>query len=220
MAASTHRCLNGVKAASHATHRIRMPPSHTPAVQGSGTAGVLAQVRLATRATHEAIDAMLPTGLRELDAYRRYLGALLPLVEWLRRGDRSGWPEDMGGWDDGQRLQDLRSDCAALGVDTTPATGAPAADWPYWLGGAYVIEGSALGARLLSRDVDVLAHEHPGVREARRFLDHITRDPPRWGRFVRLLDALPDRHAGAATSGARDGFAIVHSRLAPGGTAA
>lgn len=194
-----------------------MPLSQLPAVRASGTVGALAQVRQATRATHEAIDALLPTGLRELGAYRRYLGALLPLLEWLGGGDRSGWPGPVRAWDDGQRLEALRADCAALGVEPTPASTAPAADWPYWLGGAYVIEGSALGARLLARDVTALAGDHPGVFGARRFLDHITRDPPRWGRFVRLLDALPDRHAGAAASGARDGFAIVHARLAPGG---
>ena len=213
-------CLNRVQVAVPATHRIQMPQSHMPAVRAHGTAGVLAQVRQATRATHEAIDALLPSGLRELDAYRRYLGALRPLVDWLGRGDRSGWPVAMRGWDDGERLDALNADCAALGVDAAPTTVAAAGDWPYWLGGTYVIEGSALGARLLSRDVTALAREHPEVSGARRFLDHVTRDPPRWGRFVRLLDALPDRHAGAATSGARDGFAIVHARLAPGGTPA
>lgn len=197
-----------------------MPTRTSPAANGAADRGVLAQVRLATRGTHDALDALLPVGLRDLHDYRRYLGALLPLAEWLAHGDRPDWPRAKTDWDDGQRLDCLRADCAALDIDTTPAIAPSPPSWPHWLGGCYVIEGSALGARLLSRHAAGLAEEHAEVRGARRFLGHITSDPPRWGRFVRLLDALPEGDAGAATSGARDGFAIVHSRLAPGGTPA
>lgn len=197
-----------------------MPINRVPALGSSGPASVLAQVRQATRATHDAIDALLPVGLRDLHDYRRYLGALLPLLEWLERGHRGDWPGLDAGWQDAQRLACLRADCAALGISPAPATKSPPGNRAHWLGGCYVVEGSALGARLLSRDVTALADSHPEVRGARRFLDHITADPPRWGRFVRLLATLPDAHAAAATSGARDGFAIVHSRLAPGGTTA
>ena len=220
MVAGVHRCLNGAQVTFRVTHRNQMPLSKPPAVRAPGTAGVLSQVREATRASHEAVDALLPVGLRDFNDYRRYLGALLPLVEWLRRGHRHDWPRHLAGWDDRQRLDTLRADCQAMGLQPTPAAAPVPAAWPSWLGACYVIEGSALGARLLSRDVTALAERHPEVRGARRFLDHVTSDPPRWGRFVRLLDALPERHAGAATSGARDGFAIVHSRLAPGGTPA
>ena len=197
-----------------------MPLSTSPQTLASGDVGVLAQLRQATRATHDALDALLPAGLRDLEDYRRYLGALLPLVEWLRHGHGMDWPAHLASWNDPVRVDCLRADCDALGVTPVPTLRPTSTRWDHWLGGCYVIEGSALGARLLSRDVATLVQDHPGVRGARRFLDHITSDPPRWGRFVRLLDALPDRHAGAATSGARDGFAIVHSRLAPGGTPA
>lgn len=197
-----------------------MPNTTAPAVRGFDATSVLAEVRSATRGTHDALDALLPHGLRNLRDYGRYLGALLPLAEWLALGHRGDWSGRDAAWHDGVRLDCLRADCATLGV-ASAATGAPApATRAHWLGGCYVIEGSALGARLLARDVSALATGHPEVRGARRFLDHITADPPRWGRFVRLLATLPDAHAAAATSGARDGFAIVHSRLAPGGTTA
>lgn len=196
-----------------------MPTSSAPAPV-TGTASVLAQVRQATRATHEALDALLPLGLRNLHDYRRYLGAMLPLAEWLAHGPNGNRPAHLAAWDDPGRLACLRADCAALGVRPEPCGKPPPAGWAHWLGGCYVIEGSALGARLLSRHAAELAREHAGVRDARRFLAHVTADPPRWGRFVRLLESLPGTHAAAATSGARDGFAIVHARLATGETRA
>lgn len=220
MVAVMQRWLNGGPLTYHVTHRTRMPTLEPPMVPDHGPAGVLAHIRQATRASHDAIDALLPVGLRDFDDYRRYLGALLPLAEWLGRGHLHALPGKLAGWDDEQRLEHLRADCHALGVEATPATGPASTSWPHWLGGCYVIEGSALGARLLSRDLTALANRHPVVDGARRFLDHITSDPPRWRRFVRLLDALPDRHADEATSGACEGFAIVYSRLAPGGTPA
>ena len=196
---------------------MRNPPLH--AARPAGGTGVLAQVRTATRATHDAIDTLLPFGLRDLASYRRYLGALLPLAEWLAGPERGSWPEAASSWHDAGRLDCLRADCARLGVDAAPA-GDPPPSWLHWLGGCYVIEGSALGARLLSRHAAELAKADPGVREARRFLAHITSEPPRWRRFVHLLDALPESDAAAVASGARDGFAIVHARLAHGGTPA
>lgn len=197
-----------------------MPNSPAPAARGFDSASVLAQVRSATRSTHDALDALLPLGLKNLHDYRRYLGALLPLAEWLALGHRRDWSGRDNEWHDPDRLACLRADCAALDIVTTPTTAAAAPTRAHWLGGCYVIEGSALGARLLSRHAAGLAEDHADVRGARRFLCHITSDPPRWGRFVHLLDALPDGDARAATSGARDGFAIVHSRLAQGAPAA
>ena len=193
-----------------------MPQTLQSANRDSRAAGVLAQVRMATRATHDALDALLPVGLRDLHDYRRYLGALYPLAHWLVRGHRADWPAALAGWVDHDRLACLQADCDALGVPAVPVAVPASTDSAHWLGGCYVIEGSALGARLLARHAAELARAHPEVDGARRFLAHVTSDPPRWGRFVRLLDALPERDAARATSGARDGFAIVHARLATG----
>lgn len=177
--------------------------------------GVLAQLRTATRATHEALDARLPSGLRQLSDYRRYLAALLPLADWLARGWRPDWPSHLACWHDAARLEALRRDTSALGLGTGPRSGSRAAATPAeWLGGCYVIEGSALGARLLSRHVDQLAAHAPEVAGARRFLDHLTADPVRWRRFTRLLDDLPAGQATDAVAGARTGFGLVHARLA------
>lgn len=182
--------------------------------------GALAQVRAATRGTHEALDALLPFGLRHLADYRRYLAALRPLAEWLALGWRPGWPAQLACWHDAARLDALRHDVRALGLPADPGPGPrPAATPAEWLGGCYVIEGSALGARLLSRHLDRLAPGAPEVAGARRFLDHLTADPVRWRRFSRLLDGLPAGQAGDAVAGARTGFGLVHARLAAQETA-
>lgn len=211
-------------------------PAHSAAIQARGrtlpVSGALQAVRSATRDTHDALDALLPHGLRRLHDYRRYLGALLPLADWLVRGWRAGWPDHLGSWHAPQRLAHLRQDIDAL--DRAPdarahvpgplpspraiaagSTAATAGATPAsWLGGCYVIEGSALGARILARDLDGLALEHPGVAGARRFIDQLTLDPGRWRRFTQVLDALPADDIGAATSGACAGFALVHAGLA------
>lgn len=216
MVPAGHGCLNGVRVAPATAHGDPMSALAAPVPGRPGTTGLLTQVRQATRATHQALDALLPRGLRDLPDYRRYLGALLPLADWLAQGPRDGSPAHCGEWHDPERLRCLRADCDALGVAAVAADAPRAPDWAHWIGGCYVIEGSALGARLLSRHAAGLAATHAGVRAARRFLAHITADPPRWGRFVRLLDTLPPGHAAAVASGARTGFAIVHARLATG----
>lgn len=103
-----------------------------------------------------------------------------------------------------------RHDTTSPPIATTPAE---------WLGGCYVLEGSALGARILARDLDGLAEQYPEVADARRFIDRLTDDPGRWRRFTRLLDALPAADIDAATSGARAGFALVHAGLSGQGDA-
>jgi heme oxygenase len=182
--------------------------------------GTLPQLRQATRPTHEALDALLPHGLRALHDYRRYLGALLPLADWLARGWNPAWPAPLARWNDAARLACLRRDAAALGVGAAPADARPATTAAEWLGGCYVIEGSALGARLLSRHAQALAQAHPEVAGARSFLAHITADSRRWPRFVEQLDALPQAQAAAAVAGAETGFGIVHARLAIKGSQA
>lgn len=191
-----------------------------PAMPRQPGAGVLAGVRASTRATHEALDALLPQGLRNLHDYRRYLAAMLPLAEWLARGWQSRWPAHLACWHDPVRLEALRHDAACLDIAEVPANDALPATPAAWLGGCYVIEGSALGARLLARDVAGLAGQEPAVADARRFLSHVTADPVRWRGFARLLDRLPPEQGADAVAGAITGFAIVHARLSATGAPA
>lgn len=183
-------------------------------------AGALDEVRAATRATHEALDAALPDGLQGFDDYTRYLGALLPLAQWLADSWCPAWPDELAYWHDRERVDCLRADLAALDTPASTSTTAGAATPAEWLGGCYVMEGSALGARVLARHVDALAQTHPQVAGARRFMRHLARDPRRWRCFAGRLDALPAEAVADAVRGARRGFALVHRNLDPHGEVA
>lgn len=175
--------------------------------------GLAARLRTATRTTHDSVDGAFPHGLDSLDAYARYLRAVLPLVQWLHDSWRPAWCS-LAAWHDPARLQRLRADLSGLGAapGATP-TKAPAGSTAEWLGGCYVLEGSALGARLLARDLARLEPDHPQVAGARSFIDALVADPRRWPRFKTTLDSLPDNCAGAALRGAHRGFALVDTRL-------
>ncbi|MBJ7573807.1 biliverdin-producing heme oxygenase [Luteimonas sp. MC1828] len=183
-------------------------------------AGALHEVRAATRATHEALDAALPDGLHGVDDYTRYLGALLPLAQWLADSWSPAWPEELACWYDSERVDCLRADLAALDAPASGSAMASAATPAEWLGGCYVMEGSALGARVLSRHVDALVNERPEVADARQFMRHLGRDPKRWRCFAGRLDALPADAVADAVRGARRGFAMVYRNLVPHGVPA
>ena len=179
----------------------------------SRLAGLASSLRTATRTTHDSVDGAFPQGLDRPDTYLRYLAAMLPLVKWLDDSWHPQW-SDCSSWHAPQRLPQLRADLASLGEDSSAAPpAAVASSAAEWLGGCYVVEGSALGARLLIRDLDRMQQRHPQLAGARSFLDAHTADPRRWARFRNTLDALPDDSAAAALRGARRGFALVHSHL-------
>jgi len=74
------------------------------------------------------------------------------------------------------------------------------------IGVAYVLEGSALGARLLVRRAAALGY---GARYGARHLARQVEDPARWKRFLALLETIPDREAGAVVEGAVAAFAFA-----------
>jgi heme oxygenase len=76
------------------------------------------------------------------------------------------------------------------------------------LGVFYVLEGSALGARLLVRRAEAL-----GLSEAHgaRHLSHQAADHERWRRFVHLLGAVPTDWQDDVLTGANSAFAFALS---------
>lgn len=182
------------------------------------SAGLASSLRTATRTTHDSVDSAFPQGLDSPDTYFRYLTAMLPLVQWLHDSWRPEWDEHSA-WHPPVRLQQLRDDLAHLARSVAPVVPvseyapAPAGSMAEWLGGCYVVEGSALGARLLVRDLDRLQPRHPHLAGARSFLNAHIADSRRWARFRNALDSLPDSAASAALRGARRGFALVHFQL-------
>ncbi|AOH37253.1 biliverdin-producing heme oxygenase [Luteimonas sp. JM171] len=175
--------------------------------------GLTSQLRAATRGTHDHVDAAFPAGLDSPAVYVRYLQAILPLAQWLHRAWQPDW-QALACWHAPERPQQLREDLRRL--DTTPTAfelPADAISAAEWLGASYVMEGSAMGARLLARDLDRLQAAHPHVADARSFIDSQLADPRRWGRFRQVLDALPEADASDALRGARRGFGLVEHQL-------
>lgn len=183
-----------------------------PSAPGPAT-GLTSQLRAATRRAHDHVDGTFPNGLDSHAAYVRYLTAILPLAQWLHDSWRPAWP-GLAGWHEAARVRHLEADLSHLGASpvraSSPNTAASAAEW---LGGSYVLEGSAMGARLLARDLDRLQSSQPLIAGARSFIDSLVGDPRRWARFRHVLDSLPDHHAAAAMRGALRGFGIVEHQL-------
>ena len=95
---------------------------------------------------------------------------------------------------------DLRCDLSDLGLSDMPAQGAglDLATSAAKLGGLYVLEGSALGARLLLRRAESLGMTD---QNGARHLARQTGDATRWKRFVAVLDR-DDEDAEAVLAGA------------------
>lgn len=102
----------------------------------------------------------------------------------------------------------LQQDLSALDVPAPGPMPIAIDDAPTLLGTLYVIEGSALGARVLRRS-------RPRADVACHFLDSITADASRWPRLLMQLQALPgDGHdADRAVDGACAVFGHIESTL-------
>lgn len=160
--------------------------------------------RLALRAetadAHAALDAAVGS-LSSLDAYRRYLSGL-HAFRVTAEGQAAGaaWePQALAGAIEADMadLETLPRDPVAFGA----GSGASAA-----LGLAYVLEGSALGARLLQREATGLGL---GADFGARHLAAQTADRTRWPAFCVALEAAPGFDPEAAADAARRAFAAA-----------
>lgn len=90
------------------------------------------------------------------------------------------------GWQALELAPALRADLADLGLTAAPAPAAPRLDGVAAQAGAlYVVEGSALGARLLYRRAQALGL---GAARGARHLAAQTSEPRRWSRFLEWLE--------------------------------
>lgn len=175
-------------------------------------APVLAALRARTREAHEALDACLPDGLHDRADYLRYLQAMRLLCRWMDATDDALVPTAWRTWRDPRRAACLDRDLLALGGAAADLHAEPPCG-PEWVGACYVLEGSALGGRLLVRQATALASDDPGVAAALSFLRHHTADPGRWRGLVRMVETLAPAEAAGAARGAARGFAIVRAAL-------
>lgn len=162
-----------------------------------------AQLKAATAAAHSSLEARIgPLSTR--DAYSRYVRGLHAFRDaaenWLERSPADGAP-----WR-AQRLADvLRQDLSDIAVSPIATESMTwRSDASFATGVQYVLEGSALGARVLCKQVAGLGfHRAHGARHLWAQLDA----PGGWRAFLDTLGAHDSKiDAQRATAGANAAF--------------
>lgn len=146
-------------------------------------------LRASTRQAHERLDGLVGA-LDSRERYRRFLLGLYayraPVEAFLRE---ASWPEELGDWRPQEIAGLLAQDLADLGEEV-PAEEAVALsnDGETLIGLSYVLEGSALGARILIGQAANLGYdEHNGARHLRKQAGDLTN----WRSFIERLGDLP-----------------------------
>jgi heme oxygenase len=162
-------------------------------------------LRDATRSEHQVLDSMIG----HFGDKRSYLHYLIGMAAF--RGcvepalGQGGLHRHFGDWRPTEVLAHVQRDIIDLDGDPVDEGGDFA--WPANLGTQagilYVLEGSALGARVLTRRAAALGYSDTfGARH----LAQQTSRADAWPRFVSLLDTLPEAHIDDAIAGARMTF--------------
>lgn len=158
------------------------------------------------------------------ETYRTYLEAMYVVrreIEDLL--DRSGADGVFARWPGRKIAPHLARDLRDMGgVPTVPSMTRDdigTLDQPAMLGVLYVIEGSALGARLLARSAEEAGY---GPSFGARHLHAQTADPAAWRAFVEVLDGAVLDHDGeaACTHAAARTFDLFARSFAAGAEAA
>lgn len=162
------------------------------------------RLRAATSDSHAALDQTVGGwSLQTATGYGAFLSAsavaLAPLELALERAGVADWLPD---WSARSRRAALSADLAALGLNAPAFAPAEIPSPAFGAGLLYVLEGSRLGARFLSRQVRA---GDAGLPLA--YLNH-GEGQDLWRSFLTWLDAIPKVgfRTDAAENGARYGF--------------
>ena len=171
----------------------------------SATSPAHARLRAASADDHVRVDGCFPQGLDDVTAYRRYLRGMHALLVALADAD-AGLAQAYA-----HHRMLLEADMAALSIAPLAAPQAPRIDDDATrLGARYVIEGSAMGARLLLRQATALGfdresgarflayHAEQGGAQWPQFKQQLASQDPADPGFARLIQTTCDTFALAA----------------------
>lgn len=167
--------------------------------------GLRSALRHSTQDEHDRLDAQIG-GFSDLQSYRSFLIGSYRFRKCLEPATSA-----IGFWNADLLLDELARDLEDLGdgVVSAPIPALWAETQSEQLGLLYVLEGSALGARILFRRAEQL-----GLTETHgaRHLAGQVSDPRRWRNFLTMLESLGDIDQGLAIRSARACFsaALTH----------
>lgn len=169
------------------------------------------RLRRATAAAHASLEAVVGP-IADARNYRRYLRGLTafraPLEAALRDVD---WPTGFGAWRPIAIAGDLRLDLADLALQPVSEISiAPLHDSTHLLGALYVIEGSALGARIVSGAAQGLGFD---ATFGARHLATQTAGTANWRDFVQLLDQQPEHELDGVSNAANATFKAAEEAM-------
>lgn len=186
--------------------------------------GVRQQLRQATSVVHEALHqhpdfVSLINGRMTLQGYRALLARLYGFHRPFDAGLRAASPEVLRGFNvlERERSPALWLDLRYLGMSESEIDALPTFEglgevhsYPELMGRLYVVEGSALGGRVLAARLDGLLG--PDENHGRLFFTGRTApDPLSWAAFCRLLEGQAAR---SDTSAVIDGAETTFRALA------
>lgn len=165
-------------------------------------------LRDSTRSDHERLDALVGH-FGDIRSYARYLQGMAAFRAPVERElARIEYPDSFGTWRPGSISVELAQDLSDLGCDTMESGGEfrLPVDRDGLLGVIYVLEGAALGARVLVRRAAALGFT---AEHGARHLAVQTARPHAWSQFVALLDGVNSTGIEKATQAARMTFAAA-----------
>ena len=174
------------------------------------------RLREATAADHARVDGCFAQGLHDDASYRRYVQGMHALPNGLALGNAglaSMYAEPR------ERLEQDLSALGAAPLSPAYSLNIGASDAAR-LGARYVVEGSALGARVLFRQAEALGHT--SANGARFLAYHVGRSYTHWPLLVQALTVIdPDApEFQTALTAARDTFALAAACFDPMGSVA
>jgi heme oxygenase len=158
--------------------------------------GLRSALRHNTQDEHDRLDAQIGD-FSDLQSYRSFLVGSYRFRKCLEPATST-----IGFWN--AELEDL-----GAGIVSAPVTALRAETQAEQLGLLYVLEGSALGARILFRRAELLGFTQ--THGARHLAGQVS-DPRRWRNFLTMLESLGDIDQSLAIRGARACFtaALTH----------